>query len=210
MISLSLLHSYSPTNVFLIQGSFGALDVLEKDLKESGVLYTREDFPQITIEIAKEIRSTIVGYGEGVFWVLISFTFFTKDARDVLLKLLEEPHSGMHIVLCTPYPYFVPDTIRSRVLFLKQQSEKNTEKEFFSFSPNQKLEYIKKYFATDTEDEAAIRKVEAFILLDEYENILHQKKQFSLAPILYSAKKMMEVSQLPPKQVLEYVVTMLG
>jgi hypothetical protein len=167
-------------------------------------------YPSLTIDIAMELRMLIGDLGEGQYWMLITFSFFTKDAADVLLKLLEEPYSGMHIILCTPYPYLVPDTIRSRVLFLTGDTTTVIHTSFFKLSTNEKLEHIKKYFGTDAEDEASVRKVEAFAILDEYEKVLHDSKRFSECFHLYDAKRMITRAGIPPKQALDYVVTMLG
>lgn len=210
MISLPILHSYTPSHVFLIQGGSHTLDKLVYDLNQENVSHSVYAYPSLTIDIAKELRTAVSDYGEGQHWVLVSFSFFTKDAADVFLKLFEEPYSGMHIILCTPYPYLVPDTIRSRVLFLIGEQEKEKKDNFFTLSIDQKLEHIKKYFGTDAEDEAAVRKAEAFALLDEYERVLHTNKRFSESRFLYDAKHMIAHAGIPPKQALEYVVTMLG
>jgi hypothetical protein len=210
MISFPLLHSYTPSHVFLIQGGPGALDTLVQDLKQEEISHSVFSYPSLTIDIAKELRTLVSDFGEGQHWVLVSFSFFTKDAADVFLKLLEEPYSGMHIILCTPYPYLVPDTIRSRVLFLTGEDSDAGRDSFFTRSVDEKLDYIKKYFGTDAEDEAAVRKVEAFVLLDGYEKVLHSAKRFSESTFLYDAKRMIAHAGIPPKQALEYVVTMLG
>lgn len=210
MISLPLIHSYTPSHVFLIQGGVGALDTLVQDLKQEEVSHTVFSFPSLTMDIAKELRSNVSAFGEGEHWVLVSFSFFTRDAGDVFLKLLEEPYNGMHIILCTPYPYLVPDTIRSRVLFLIGDDHSTVRAPFFALSLDEKLEHIKKFFGTDAEDEAAVRKVEAFAILDEYEKVLHSSKRFSESKFLYDAKRMIAYAGIPPKQALDYVVTMLG
>lgn len=210
MISLSFFEHYTPVNVFLLQGRSETFVSLVKELQKEKISHIHIHCTSLTIDNARELRTIITDLGEGESWALVSFTFFTSEARDVFLKLLEEPYQGVHIVLCTPYPYLVPDTIRSRVLFISEYSSQKYEKDFFTLSLSQKLEYIKKHFGEDSEDDAGGRREEAFVLLDEYEKRIHEEKRFMNADVFFEAKKMIYLSQLSPKQVLEYVVTILG
>ncbi len=212
MISFDTITTFSPQHAFLISGSEYDGQLLFDEGKKKNMFVEYYVQSMLTMEHALFVRSFNTEDTEGDRWIIVSFTFFHIDAVQVLLKTLEEPRPHTYFIFVTPYPYLVPDTIRSRVLLI--HNEITTSSDYQSFlkkSLADKFAYVKERFATDDEDSAAERKQLALILLDIYEQNISNvslKKKESLE-IIYTAKKMMLKAQLPPKQVLEYVLTML-
>lgn len=159
---------------------------------------------RFTAAHAKSLVSFISeGTGEKRFCIIF-FSVFSNDAAQILLKALEEPDENTTVFLCTPYPYTVPLTIRSRVQLVFTEPKKTDA--FVLGDRASMLEFVKKEFATE-EGDAAERRAKAIEFLDTIEH--HVKAQKEKVDIVYEAKKMLFLANMPTKFVLEYAVSMV-
>jgi DNA polymerase III delta prime subunit len=193
--------AYYPQQVFLVQGDH----LFAETLANTSLNPTTQllSVPRFTTDHARTIATFAVeGTGEERFFVIF-FAVFSPEAAQVLLKSLEEPAAQTTIVFVTPYPYLVPQTVRSRVMLISdvdwRESPGKTKKSI--------LEEIAKE-AAEKEEDAAVRRSRALILLDDLEYFV--KDQPYEATILYRAKKMLFKANLPTKFVLDYVATVLA
>lgn len=199
-----LITTYPTVRGFLMQSSE---DAFHSFLAEA-ITYTpfihSLSVSRFSSEHAKALVSFLSeGTGEKRYFIAF-FSVFSPEAAQILLKALEEPDENTTVILCTPYPYTIPLTIRSRVQLVF--GEKNISNSFTIGDRVSMLEFIKKEFGTE-EGEAAERRAKAVEFLDVIEQYV--AKDNTKASIVYEAKKMLFLANMPTKFVLEYAVSMV-
>lgn len=105
----------------LIAKSF-ALDILENDCNRLRIIERLPDKKVISIEQIRELKgdASMTGFVEGARIYLINEAEkLSIEAANSLLKLLEEPPSGVYFFLITGAPESIPETVLSRVIRLK-------------------------------------------------------------------------------------------
>jgi hypothetical protein len=139
----------------------------------------------------------------------VYFDVFVSDAAQVLLKTLEEPREGIYIVFVTPHPYLIPQTIRSRVRLVRSEGLAfgTDNKPAFLTSKQALLEYVKDTFGSDSDEDASVRRAQATVFLDAIEQ--HVRTSPEKVQVVYEAKDMLFKANMPTKQVVEYVVSMI-
>jgi len=203
MIDFSL---YAPQNMFLIQGDEASFDELVASIVPTEPLVQALSVPRFTMDHARTVAEFATeGTGENRTYI-IYFSVFSPEAAQVLLKSLEEPAQGTRIVFVTRYPYLVPQTVRSRLMIvesghLKGEGTKKT---------TDILKAIQKE-AAEKDDDAAVRRSRAVVLLDELEQSLYSevRPRFRDVDTIYQAKAMLFKANMPTKFVLDYVATVV-
>ncbi len=182
-------------------------DTLLATAMASNPLTSALSAPRFTVDHAKSLVTFInEGTGEARLFIIF-FSIFSPDAAQVLLKSLEEPDTDTTIILMTPYPYLVPATIRSRTMLIHTDTLEIGSKESVKLSRDAVLAQIKEEFASDAEDDAATRRANAVLLLDQLEAYVRLTP--AKAAIIYKAKDMLFSGNLPTKYVLEYAASMV-
>jgi hypothetical protein len=197
------LAKLAPQQVFLIQGNKNTFESLFNDLKNNSSSIEGEILSRFTMEDANNIVSFNLQRGTGS-WYVVYFDVFVNDASQVLLKTLEEPNEGVNIVFITPHPYLIPQTIRSRARLMSTDLENDIPK-YFS-SKKDILEYVKEVFGDDSV-EASIRRAEATVFLDQLEQYFKDNPE--KIKYIYEAKDMLFKANMPTKQVVEYLISMI-
>ena len=202
------LISYAPEQIFLIQGSEETFRSLVSDISNEILIVEERSLSRFTMDDAH----TVVTFNlerESGSWCVIYFDVFMPDAAQVLLKTLEEPREGIHIVFVTPHPYLIPQTIRSRVrLILSEGKTFGTTEGNPPYLASKKAvqEYVKETFGDDSVD-ASIRRAQATVFFDALEQYVKDSPEKVKA--VYEAKDMLFKANMPTKQVVEYVVAMI-
>ncbi len=201
---IEFLNTYKPQRIFLLQGDKQLCATLYTQARERFSITHQLFAERFTVDNATEV-STFAIEGDGTERVLIVyFSVFSPDAAQVLLKSLEEPDLLTTIIFVTPYPYVVPLTIRSRVALI------HTDREIQAapiLSKAEALEYVKKEFGKDSEEDAATRRAAAIAYLDQLE-VQHRADSLK-ARAIYTAKDMLLQANMPTKFVMEYVVSIV-
>lgn len=200
----TLLTTYPATRGFLMQSSEDAFHSFLAEAITHAPLIHSLSVARFSTEHAKSLVSFLSeGTGERRYFIAF-FSVFSPDAAQILLKALEEPDENTTVILCTPYPYTIPLTIRSRVQLVF--GEKTISNSFPVGDRISMLEFVKKEFGTE-EGEAAERRAKAVEFLDVLEQHVAENK--IKATVLYEAKKMLFSANMPTKFVLEYAVSMV-
>ncbi len=198
------LTELAPEQIFLIQGDTVFFDSFVENISEK---ITSVEYFKLS-RFGKEDAQTLVSFNlerTPSSWCLVYFDVFMTDAAQILLKTLEEPNEGIYIVLVTPHPYLVPQTIRSRVRLILGNTEMETPQ--YLSSKKALLEYVKEVFGKESEEDASTRRAQATVLLD---NIEHKvKADPEKLKVVYEAKDMLFKANMPTKQVVEYLVAMI-
>ncbi len=198
------LTGLAPEQIFLIQGDS---DFFEKLIESVSAKVVNLEYLNLS-RFTKEDAQTLVSFNAeraGGAWCLVYFDVFMPDASQVLLKTLEEPNEGIHIVLVTPHPFLVPQTIRSRVRLLLTDIEMETP-DYLS-SKKALLDYVKETFGKESEEDASVRRAQATKLFDAIEYKVKDNPE--KLKIVYEAKDMLFKANMPTKQVVEYLVAMV-
>lgn len=193
----------SPEQIFLVQGQPDFFDTLVENVS-SKVINT--EYLKLS-RFTKEDAQSVVSFNlerPPESWLLIYFDVFMNDSAQILLKTLEEPNEGIHIVLVTPHPYLVPQTIRSRVRLILSHTEIQTP-EYLS-SKKELAKYIKEVIGSEDTD-AGERRAQATHLLDAIEQKVKDEPEKLKA--VYEAKDMLFKANMPTKQVVEYLVAIV-
>lgn len=191
---------FAPQKVFLIQGDESTFESVLETFTKINPFTQAISVPRFTIEHARSIAEfTIEGTGKMRAYI-VYFSAFSPEAAQVLLKSLEEPDQNTSVIFVTRYPYLVPQTVRSRMMLLRDLKKKKNE------SKKIILDEIKKE-ATEKEDDAATRRSRALDLLDQLEITLSTEQKN--AKVIYEAKRMLFFANLPTKYVLDYVATLV-
>jgi DNA polymerase III delta prime subunit len=197
------LAKLAPQQVFLIQGNKNAFASLLNDLKSNSIFVEGEILSRFTMEDANNIVSFNLQRGAGS-WYVVYFDVFVNNASQVLLKTLEEPNEGIMIVFVTPHPYLIPQTIRSRARLISTDLKNDIPK--YLSSKKDILEYVKDIFGDDSV-EASIRRAEATVFLDQLEQYF--KNNPEKIKYIYETKDMLFKANMPTKQVIEYLISII-
>jgi DNA polymerase III delta prime subunit len=198
------LISHKPEQIFLIQGDVSLFEKIADDFTLNTKNVEKINEAKFTTEDAKYLVEFNLERPENS-WCVVYFDTFVSDAAQILLKTLEEPRENIFIVFVTPHPYLIPQTIRSRVRLIISKENSNQEIPDYLKSKKEILEYIKVFGNDDIE--AATRRGQATVLLDQLEQYFKDDKQKIKS--IYEAKDMLFKANMPTKQVIEFVVTMV-
>lgn len=155
-------------HAYLLCGDFEtcrkeALAVAEKILNPDGKIEAHPDFlfrqfDLFGIEDSRDLKNWASGksfYGNGKVFVAKTFAF-NNESSNALLKLLEEPNSGVHFFIIAPSAETVTPTLRSRMTVLEPGSSTSkpsleaqlpsleTAEKFLKDLPNKRMELVKK------------------------------------------------------------------
>lgn len=105
-------------HAYVYEGSLGAFEELKASLSP----YLAQKFDRFGVDDARELiaRAALKPVGQAVF--LVAFSSTTSEAQQALLKLLEEPQSGVSFVFLVPYGTLLP-TVRSRMMAWEKTDE---------------------------------------------------------------------------------------
>jgi hypothetical protein len=198
------LTSYNPEQIFLLQGNSETFAALVEDIAPQTVALEERNLSRFTMDDAHTLVTFNLERAPNS-WCVVYFDVFVNDAAQVLLKTLEEPREGIYIVFVTPHPYLIPQTIRSRVR-LVPETLLITKPEYLS-SKAALQSYIKDTFGSESEEDASVRRAQATVFLDAIEQ--HVRTSPLKAQVVYEAKDMLFKANMPTKQVVEYVVSMI-
>lgn len=194
----------APEQIFLLQGNEKTFAQLVADVSCNTTNLDQQTLSRFTVENAQDVVLFNLERESGA-WCVIYFDVFVADAAQVLLKTLEEPKEGIHIVFVTPHPYLIPQTIRSRVRLVPNTIEVDTP-EYLS-SKKSLQEYLKETFSSESDEDASARRAHATVLFDAIEQYV--RKEPEKVKSVYEAKDMLFKANMPTKQVVEYLVAML-
>jgi DNA polymerase III delta prime subunit len=204
------LVSYEPQRSFLIQGTDAVFDAYTAEIIARGCALYAKTLARLTVDDATDMREFIMADTGEPQYCVVYFSAFTGGASEILLKILEEPPIEARIVLITPYPYLVPQTIRSRVRVVASLARTVLA----SDARGEQVVIDKKNIAEhlaialgDEKEEATIRRERALFFLDTLEYSFH--KDHAKATLIYDAKDLLLKGNLPSKQVLEYIATVV-
>ncbi|MBP6857630.1 MAG: hypothetical protein KBC11_00315 [Candidatus Pacebacteria bacterium] len=197
------LQSFSPQRVFLVQGNIETFNTLVEDTLVQISELESQSLSRFTMEDAQRVVEFNLERKSGS-WCIVYFDVFVPEAAQVLLKTLEEPRENIYIIFVTPRPYLIPQTIRSRVRLIPNIIS-NKEPKYLS-SKQSLLEYVKETFGDDSVD-ASVRRAKATTLFDSLEHYV--QKDSEKLKVVYEAKDMLFKANMPTKQVVEFLVTML-
>lgn len=197
------LASYEPQHTFLIQGTDALFNSYTAELITRGYALYAKNLARLTVDDATDMRDFIIAETGEPQYCVVYFSAFTGGAAEILLKILEEPPLEARIVLITPYPYLVPQTIRSRVRVVTNLGVAGERVVIDKKNIKELLETA----LGDEKEEAAIRRERALFFLDDLEYSLREDKQ--KAKLVYEAKDLLLKGNLPSKQVLEYITTVV-
>ncbi|MCU0660505.1 MAG: hypothetical protein MUD00_02750 [Candidatus Pacebacteria bacterium] len=186
---------------------------------------TSEYYELFTVDDARALRARQVersAVGDRRFF-LIGVRFFTREAENALLKVLEEPALGVHFFVITPSGDALLPTLRSRFFLIPRDTrpEQHTVlltkgKEFLRLSKPERLKYIAELLTEYEDDEKHVYlKGEALKLLDGIELALRDAMQNSTSvPVthyesLLRTKSYMRDRGASTKMLLEYIALVL-
>lgn len=199
------LSSYFPQKTFLLQMDEQSITDWAASAADSAMHFFIT--PRFTMEHSLQVR-TFVSEGVGTArTIVIFFNVFSPDAAQVLLKALEEPDMDTAVILATPHPYVVPQTIRSRVVLLlgDTTAPKDGPAMATSWQKQTALGYCKETFTAESDDDAALKRAKAISFLDELEVQFRTDRQ--KVQSVFSAKNMLFKANMPVKYVIEYAIT---
>lgn len=198
------LQKFAPQKVFIVQGDRDYFSQIGDSAKESFANVYTISVPRFSVDYAEEVASfAIEGNGEERVMV-VYFSVFSPESAHVLLKSLEEPDLHTTMIFVTPYPYMVPQTVRSRVIIIPNSIESETK----SVKSASIMSFVKEEFGSESVDDASTKRAKAVEYLDRLENTF--KKDIEKSHIIYEAKKMLFKANIPTKYVTEYVASMAG
>ncbi|HSE56489.1 MAG TPA: hypothetical protein VLB02_00140 [Candidatus Paceibacterota bacterium] len=204
---LKQIQQFFPQQVFVLKGGSSFFNDFDRELAAAKVRSYCITAPTLLLDHTREILAASAERADEPFYIVCHFETLHGSAHQLLLKTLEEPGENKFYCLITPHPKTLPATILSRAHLLSDvATAEATTSEFAKLPTEAQLAYITKHFGGDAE--TADKKSHALRLLDELEHV-HQKTDPKKISTLYDAKKMLLQANLAPKQVLEFVVTML-
>jgi DNA polymerase III delta prime subunit len=193
-----------PEQIVLLAGSRETFAALIDDVSMHIPVLEQQSLARFTVDDAQNLLTFNLERAPGS-WARVYFDVFVADAAEVLLKTLEEPREGITIVLVTPHPYLIPQTIRSRVRLISETLLMDTPP--YLASKAAVLAYVKETFGADSDEDASVRRAQATVFLDALE--AHVRSSPDKSRIVYEAKDMLFNANMPTKQVVEYVVSMV-
>lgn len=200
------LSELAPEQIFLLQGNQETFAQLIADVSVNTSNLDQQSLSRFTVENAQDVVLFNLERESGA-WFIIYFDVFVADAAQVLLKTLEEPREGIHIVFVTPHPYLIPQTIRSRVRLIPSEGLAFRSTPEYLSSKKALQEYVKETFSSESDEDASVRRAHATVLFDALEH--HLKNSPEKVKVVYEAKDMLFKANMPTKQVVEYLVAMI-
>ena len=153
---------------YLIEGQRDTtVEELCAALSERGALLVNKSnaliqtYETILVEDTELIRShaSYKNSGEHDQFIIISALAITHEAQQALLKVLEEPHEGIHFFFILPRIEDVLPTIRSRAHILTTVGNSGIDlvdaKKFIVLSKKERIEYIGKLVKSHDDDETS-------------------------------------------------------
>jgi hypothetical protein len=195
------ISKYNPQQVFLLQGNESVFDAIVSDLIKKEPMLQALSVPRFTIDHARSVAEFAVESSGEQQTFVVYFSVFSPEAAQVLLKSLEEPAEHTRIIFITPYPYLVPQTVRSRLMIVagkEGNAQGRATKEIITAIAQE---------AAEKDDEPAVRRSRAVTLLDELEGAV--RKTPASIETVYRAKEMLFKGNLPTKFVLDYISTVI-
>ena len=155
-MNFSLLEGF-PHHAYLVEGEHKEIFPLLVDfLKKQKLISVTGDIYQkfsetFTIDFSRLIKSHQIEKSPHKFFIL-GANFFTREAANSLLKVLEEPAPGTHFFLVTPNPHLLPETLKSRLHILSLENKKEINslvlqdaKKFLAAGSGQRIKIIEEF-----------------------------------------------------------------
>lgn len=196
-------------------------DVVFEYFEKEGVNFETETNQYIqetnvfTIEDARNLKRFVSEKSNdgGRTFVLIFTENFSHPAQHALLKTLEEPGEGIHIVFVTPREHTLLPTLKSRVLVHYLESHDLPSpinvSIFQKAKPAKKVALIDEYLKKVKGDDSGDIKREITNFLNAYESLLHKnsklESQVKTFDAIFFAKEYLHDQGSSVKQLLEYV-----
>ena len=143
------------------------------------------EYTAFTIDDARALRSwqTMTSSGGGKKFYIVYTDFINHEAQNTLLKVLEEPVVGTHIIIAVPKPETLLPTLLSRVRVLMPAGKipegifpADEIKKFLSLSLADRVAFIAKIAEKgDDEDASAQVREKALAFVDGLESYLSGK-----------------------------------
>lgn len=166
-----------------------------------------------TVDHAQQIKKNAYHLpmrGKKRVWILDEIHYATTQAFATFLKLLEEPPSHAHFILCTTDPQKLPNTIRSRCVTFKVQPlpEKAMYKYLAGVAEAEGIKVPNKVLLQIAKDSLghpreALNVLEQIMFLDEDEMIdaakkeaLKQNQSFELCQALVKKRNWSEIASI--------------
>jgi hypothetical protein len=203
-VNIKDLQKYNPQKVFILQGDKNTFEETFTSAKKEYDIVQSLSVPRFSVDYAEEVVRFVNETSGSERIIIVYFSVFSPESAHVLLKSLEEPDPFTTVILVTPYPYMVPQTIRSRVIIF--QNTLSVEKELPKKSAMES--FVKNEFGSESGEDPATKRAKAVEFLDVLENTF--KKDAQKSNTIYEAKKMLFKANIPTKYVMEYVVSMLS
>lgn len=200
------LSDFAPEQIFLLQGNQESFKQLVAGLSLNTSNLDQQSLSRFTVENAQDVVLFNLERAPNS-WCVTYFDVFVADAAQVLLKTLEEPREGIHIVFITPHPYLIPQTIRSRVRLVLSEGKALRNTPDYLSSKKALQEYVKETFSSESDEDASVRRAHATVLFDALEH--HVKDSPEKIKVVYEAKEMLFKANMPTKQIVEYLVEMI-
>ncbi len=179
-------------HAYLIEGDPKAVAAeIISFLEDSGVKCSgnpdvcQEFFETLSIDDSRALKSLEAEKatkGNKKFFIIGSH-FFTREALNSLLKILEEPTVGAHFFLITPSPHLIIDTLRSRMSFIGN-SDRNIDKDtaeeaetFLKSNKKKRIELIEKFIKKYKDGEESSLRSEGLKLLNAIEKNLYEAEK---------------------------------
>lgn len=147
--------------------------------------YVVTEHAAFTIDDARTLRAwQTMASGAGEKKVFIVYTdFINHEAQNTLLKTLEEPVDGTHIIFAVPKPETLLPTLLSRVRILKPHLETEPPSElggsvskFLNMTIAERLSFVGKIAEKGDDDDAAAQvREKALSFIDALEKYLSEK-----------------------------------
>lgn len=179
-----------------------------------------EEFDRFSISDARNLREMqlrkTTDRGKKIF--IIAFNFITREAQNALLKVLEEPTEGTHILLVVPSAHMFLDTVISRAHIITHES-KDVQKQvdaqkFIDMSLKKRQDFVTKLIKEIKDDKKS--KIDAIELIRGLQQVFHarlqEKKERESSRILSELQKVesyLHDTSSSVKMLMEYVMVLV-
>lgn len=128
----------------------------------------------------------------------------TVEAGQALLKILEEPPQGVHMVFILPRTYVLLDTLRSRGASLYAHEKTPDIETFFKSTPGKRIAYIEKLIKKEDGES-----IEQFLNAVELHCARDVKKYHEVLGHLVDVREALALRGTSKKQLLESVALLI-
>lgn len=128
----------------------------------------------------------------------------TTEAGQALLKILEEPPRGVHMVFMLPRTYVLLDTLRSRGVSLYAHEKTQDIETFFKSTPGKRIAYIEKLIKKEDGES-----IEQFLNAVELHCARDVKKYHEALEHLVDVREALALRGTSKKQLLESVALLI-